>query len=175
MKRWILTALILSVALNLGFGLAWLGHQRTRASDFDPDARRGRPEQGKGHALHGPDRGQWAQRRAHRLHRELGLDPQRRDRLHRSLTPLAPEITDTRRELLDARRGFAQALHVEAPDHNQVMLLSKEVSLLQARLDSLVAEALLREAEILDLDERQRSGPWSLHPGERPSREEKKR
>jgi len=77
--------------------------------------------------------------------------------------------------LLRARRGFADALHVEQPDRERVMLLRLEVSRLQAQLDSLVAEALLREATVLDLEERWRSGPWSPHSEQLPPPKEKER
>mgnify|MGYP001825603174 CR=1 FL=1 len=175
MNRWALSALVLSLALNLGFGLAWIGHQRVLASRHEG------PPPGLHADGHGPlhlrrhSNGEWAQRRAHRLHRELGLDEPRREQLRASLEPLEPEIADTRRELLRARRGFADALHVEEPDRAKVMLLRSEVSQLQAQLDSLVAEALLRESRILDPEERQRSGPWSSHHRDRPSHEEKRR
>lgn len=175
MTRWIPIALVLSLALNVGFGLAWFGQQRAQGSAY-PRHMMGRGGNGGGSPLfrHHAE-GEWAQRRAHRLHRELGLDPQRRDQLRDSLEPLGPEIADARRDLFLARRGFAEALHVDDPDREAVMRLRTEVSRLQAQLDSLVAEALLRESTILDLDERMRSGPWSHHPEEKPLRKERRR
>ena len=184
MSRFGTTVLVLSLALNLGFGLAWWGHHRssvsqlTERTEWRREGRRQVHHEGPSgpHALRRHADGDWAPRRAHRLHRELGLDSQRRERLQTSLEPLEPQIADTRRSLMEARQAFAEALHVDAPDRDAVMTLRNEVSQLQAQLDSLVTEALLREATILDLDERQRSGlPVLLHPEGEPPHEEMRR
>ncbi len=174
MNRGVLTVLVLSLALNLGFGLAWFSHRHVLSSRPELHERlhgagQGQFSQGRRHA-----NGAWAQRRAHRLHRELGLDAHQRDALRNTLEPLEPRIMDTRSELLRTRRSFAEALQVEEPAREDVMRLSHEVSRLQAQLDSLVTEALLRESAILDLHERESSGPWPAHRRGRPSPKEKR-
>jgi Spy/CpxP family protein refolding chaperone len=176
MSRVVVTVLVLSLALNLGFGLAWWGHHRSL--DSFPGDHGAAWREGREHPRRMRDDGEggWAPRRAHRLHRQLGLDAQRQEQLREALEPLDPVIDETRSELGEARRDFAEAMHVEAPDRDEVMVLRSEVSRLQAQLDSLVTEALLREAGILDLEERQRSGlPALLHTRGRPSREEMRR
>lgn len=173
MNRWVLTALVLSLALNIGFGLAWFTHQRVLSTA--PGVHRSLHAEGRGPGSRRFHDGDWARGRASRLHRELRLDPHRRDQLLASLEPLEPEISQTRRELSRTRRDFARALHVAEPDRAQVMLLRKELSRLQAQLDSLVVEALLREAEVLPPEERERFGPWPLLHEERSPNEEMRR
>jgi Spy/CpxP family protein refolding chaperone len=157
MRRSVQILLVLSLSLNIGFALAWLGN-REGLFGFG-DAQR--------HAFDRPPRmhGAWASHRARWLDRRLHLDPKRRDALRSSLLDLEPEMETTRNALRSARREFGRQLRQPVPNRDSVLTTRDNISVLQARLDSLVTEALLREAKVLRPEERRRRPEdWFPHP-----------
>jgi hypothetical protein len=171
-KRFARLALVLSLAINIGFGLAWLGHRRAPVSPAPyprHDAHRRMPG---GEEFTARTHGAWASRRAQWLDRHLHLDPQRREELQSSLLPLEPQMIDTRQRLEEARRDFAQELREPVPNRDSVLVAHEKISQLQTRLDSLVTEALLKEAKFLRPEDRRRPGAWfprrrGMNEGER--------
>ena len=160
MSRFAQLALVLSLAINIGFGLAWFSHRRVPASPAPyprHDVHRRMPG-GEGFAPH--TRGVWASRRARWLDRHLHLDPERREALRSSLLPFEPEMADTRHRLEEARKEFAEELRAPVPNRDSVLVAHEKISQLQTRLDSLVTEALLKEAQVLRPEERRRPGAW---------------
>lgn len=172
MKRFTQLALALSLAINIGFGLAWLGHRRAPASPAPfprHDVHRRMPG---GEEFATRERGAWASRRARWLDRHLHLDPKRKEELQSALLPLEPQMIDTRQRLEEARKEFANELREPVPDRDSVLVAHETISQLQTRLDSLVTEALLKEAEFLRPEERRRPGAWfprrrGMNEGER--------
>ena len=103
------------------------------------------------------------QMRLNLMSRELGLRAEQRARLERTLDETMPEILEARAMLAEIRRSvFAQVQEPEI-DASRVRDLVRELGRAQTRLDSLVAETILREAMHLDRDQRDayfRAMPW---------------
>ncbi len=81
-------------------------------------------------------------------------------------------MIDTRQRLEEARRDFAQELREPVPNRDSVLVAHEKISQLQTRLDSLVTEALLKEAKFLRPEDRRRPGAWfprrrGMNEGER--------
>jgi hypothetical protein len=152
MRRGLLVLLLLSLGLNAG--LLWSRWNAGR----DPGSAAWSPPF-EGGPRHAEGRG-WAHRRSEALGRRLPLDEARRRELDAALSPLEPDLTAARLSLRQARRALGAALHEKALDRDRILTLQREVSQRQAILDSLVTEALLREAAVLRPEERMRSGRW---------------
>ena len=177
--------LAVSVALNLGFATAWalqhsgwLDAHRSPVARQDPSGTRGRSgggwSQGQEGWSRGPgreagrwERGDWARSRARWLGTNLHLEADRRDALRDSLRSLEPQLMEARRALREARRAFRDEMMKPEVDRQQVFRCSAEVSRCQARLDSLITEALVRESKVLRPEERHGPGPWFPHPRHR--------
>jgi Spy/CpxP family protein refolding chaperone len=69
-------------------------------------------------------------------------------------------MMDTRHRLEEARKEFAEQLREPVPDRDSVLVKHEKISQLQPRLDSLVTEALLKEAQFLRPEERRKPGAW---------------
>lgn len=154
MRRALVILLLLSLGLNAG--LLWSRWQATRVDRVEMGPQHG-PARGGGPGP--PGRG-WARHRVEALGRRMDLDAERRRLLDETLSELEPALTDARRSLWEARRELGGALREAEPDRQRILDLQREVSLRQAVLDSLVTEALLREAAVLRPEERMRSGRW---------------
>ncbi len=185
MKRgaWILLAL--SLALNIGFVSAALvhwadvHHGRTMAGPgfgpAGPDGQgqgwvaghpgrglRGGPGGGMGrwgHRMDGPRPGlldQWPDRRIERLRRVVDLTPEQRRLLQTKLGDLRERIQASAGALREERMRLHRALMDGDAGAAVVREGAHRVAALQARLDSLVAEAIIRENEVLSPEQRER-------------------
>ena len=106
--------------------------------------------------------GDWPERRVHRLHERIQLKEEQRHRLARSLGELRNEMTHLAYEVRRSRQELGTIL---ARDPGNRVLIQERIHLhneLQGRLDSLVAEAMVREANILSPEQRRRGGSKEL-------------
>ena len=176
MKRGVWILLALSLALNIGFVSAalvhWAGSRNAdRFADrgFGPggDGRWSEEHPGRGRG----DRGRrlsrrggpppalfdhWPGRRIEHLDREVGLDPEQRRLLHERLGELRDEIRDNAAALREERQSLQRALAGGDLQAEQVRGHARHVAELQARMDSLVTEAIIRENAILRPEQRER-------------------
>ncbi len=184
MKRWAWIVLALSIALNVGLLSAgvmhWQDMKRAGASaetgaafTNGTDARtgrngfRGRWGPGRDRAGDGKMAGMlhdWPDRRIESLGRRLDLSPEQRARLHEELSPLEPRLRESAGELLRERMKLRHAFMAGPVDTLLVRDASKRVAMLQARLDSLVAEAMVRETSVLTPEQRDRYQKFQWGP-----------
>lgn len=119
---------------------------------------------------------QWHGRRARAMDRRLHLERHQRRILRQQLNTFRPDLEATRRELITARRSFREALRRDDPQ--AVRAARQQVSRVQARLDSLTAEAMLAEIEVLQPEQRERYVRWTFErprawrPRKRPAPDE---
>jgi Spy/CpxP family protein refolding chaperone len=181
MKRWAWILLAVSLALNVGLlsaaavhladmrraarreaGLAAFDHERgARAGSM-----RGRGR-GLGMMADGPG-GEllrhWPDRRIRRLTAALDLRPEQQERLRRSLGALRGDIRSQAGELMRERTALHRALMSGAVDDSVVHRRAKIVGACQARLDSLAAEAMVREMAVLTPAQRERYQQFQAGP-----------
>lgn len=198
MKRgpWIL--LVVSLALNVGFVSAAIVHWSDvhRAPPppaigpglVSPDAVLNAPDAALMPGHMGRGRGswfgqrpmglmrQWPARRIDRLSKALDLTPEQEMRLRASLEELRGAIRDRSEDLLRERAIMRKALLEE--DRELVHRQARTVNMLQAELDSLVAEAMLREGAVFTPEQRRKIqemewGPETEGPGRMNERSER--
>jgi Spy/CpxP family protein refolding chaperone len=107
----------------------------------------------------------WRSRRIAMMQRRLGLDDEQRRRLTDGLRPLEAGLRASRQQLEAARQRFEAAL--ARADHAAAQHAAAEVSRAQSHLDSLSAQAMLREIEVLTPEQRDRYLRWTFRPGRR--------
>ena len=141
--------LIFSVALNAAFLVtAAVDHQRSASSR---PVRVAEPPRFSSH---------WHGHRADAMNRRLHLEGHQRRALRQHLRAFRPELEAARRDLVVARRRFREALRRD--DAVQVRSARQQVSWMQARLDSLTAEAMLAEIDVLHPGQRERYLRWTF-------------
>ena len=161
-RRWERLVLVFSLAVNAAF--VSLAAVHLRSSEPAP-AQIERPQ--------ARISSRWQRRRASVLGRRLGLDRAQRDAIHARLATMGPDFAAVREELSRARQEFFRAL--ARNDAQAARAARARLSLAQARLDSLSAEAMLREIEHLSPDQRERylrmmarPMPWGRPPSAHP-------
>ncbi|MEN8006182.1 MAG: periplasmic heavy metal sensor [Candidatus Krumholzibacteriota bacterium] len=155
-KGWVLVLLI-SLGLNLGLGVRLLGDRG--GADRCPDSR-------LVGEIRGP-RGRWAKqdsvarkkmftRRLERIADALGLDPEQRE-VFREVHMKTGRMLMQKRVLIAEKRGLLHTLVTsERIDQDGIREAIAELGRQQAVLDSLVAETVLQEMEILEPGQRAR-------------------
>ncbi len=174
MKRWAWILLAVSLALNVGLLSAAAVHladmkrdPARRSAGFgihaerggaERDARRGRGR-GMGMGSENPNADllrHWPERRIRRLTAALDLTPEQQARLRASLGELQGGIRGQAGELMRERMALHRALMSGAVEDSVVHRRAKLVGSCQARLDSLAAEAMVREMAVLTPAQRER-------------------
>jgi Spy/CpxP family protein refolding chaperone len=163
-RRWERPLLLFSLALNVAF-VSLAAVRVTRDTAWRPDEREAGAPRGRRQAVLAE---RWRAHRVGMLSRRLGLDDGQRGRLVAGLRHLEPDLRQARGQLHAERRRFEAAL--AGADHAAVQQAAAAVSRAQARLDSLSAQAMLREIEVLTPAQRAhylratfRPGPRSRH------------
>lgn len=155
-KIWVLVLLI-SLGLNLGFGLRML-NDRSRSGE-DRHSRRG----GDAHRFQGRwadrdsiARGKMFDRRLEHIAATLDLSPQQRDEFTEVHTRTGRMLM-RRRGLISEKRDLLHNLMTgDEIDQEGIRQAIAELGREQAVLDSLVAETMLQEMEVLDPEQRVR-------------------
>ncbi len=109
--------------------------------------------------------------RMHFLDERLNLRPDQQADLKAVLEETMPAILESRAELNRIRRQIFDEIQEPEIEQDRVRALVAELGHTQSRLDSLVAETILKEARHLDEDQRKayfRAMPW--HVGSSPPR-----
>jgi Spy/CpxP family protein refolding chaperone len=110
-----------------------------------------------------------------KMTQSLGLAEKQRDAIAAIHRELLPKISEQHRAMEALRQAIAT--HYEGPDFDAAAFrkLARNLSEAQARLDALVTEAMLGEANLLRPDQRRkyaREMPWGRRgappPGQRP-------
>ena len=140
--RWDRFLLVFSLALNVAFVSLAAVHPAREV----PRQQLGPPR--------APFTPRWHGRRAAMLARQLRLDREQLQAIHRDLASLRPALLETRERLAVTRHDFVEALrHGDLP---AARAARQELSRGQVELDSLSAEAMLREVEHLRPEQRER-------------------
>ena len=141
--------LIFSLALNAAFVATAAVRQRHPTASPEPGI--AEPPRYSQH---------WHGNRADALDRRLHLERHQRRALRQQLSTFGPELETTRRDLATARRRFREALRRD--DAAAVRAARQRVSRVQAKLDSLTAEAMLAEVNVLQPEQRERYVRWTF-------------
>jgi hypothetical protein len=174
-RGWQRALLLFSLALNVAFVSLAAVHRSGRSDapppipeDLDAPSAPTPP-----HA--GPFAPRWHARRAAALGRALALDRTQRAHLDHELEGLRPALRAARLHAAAERLQFRRAL--VRGDAENVRGAARAVARAQAQVDSLSAEALLREMSVLRPDQRHRWARWNLQhePGRRTRRVERVR
>jgi len=183
MKRWAWILLAVSLALNVGL----LSAAAVHLADMRRDAARRSPGYAAFHAergerggragsMRGRGRGMsaegpgsdllrhWPERRIRRLTAQLDLTPEQQRELRESLGGLQGDIRTQAGELMRERMALRRALMSGAVEDSVVHRRAKLVAACQARLDSLAAEAMVREMAVLTPDQRARYQQFQAGP-----------
>lgn len=175
MKRGLWILLVVSIALNVGFVSGAIVHWSDVHRAPPPPSIEPGPFHRPGQRPMGLMR-QWPQRRVDRLSRALDLTPEQEAQLRASLEELREAIRARSEDLLRERTLMRKALLEE--DRETVHRQARMVNMLQAQLDSLVAEAMLREGAIFTPEQRRKIhemewGPETMGPGRMNERSER--
>jgi hypothetical protein len=158
-KRWLIVLLLVSLGLNAG--LIYRAATRPSAYDAggeptgDPAALRERPRLGPAMA----DSASWSRQVDHRLRsilQRLDLAPdvaQEYTRIHRES---ALNIWHAGKDLGQRRHELRDAMLTAERDPGRIRHAVARLTLAQARFDSLVAEAMLAELDVLPPDRQER-------------------
>ena len=147
MKKWLVLVLLVSVGFNVGLFVKLAG-------DRDDSPRRSRgtrtwPALEDTHAWHTR-----IEHRASRMSERLGLDPDQRQAFLEHHREAADVILERRRSQDDGRRDLREIVLEQPLDAERLRQAVARLGREQAVLDSLVAEKLLREMEILEPEQR---------------------
>jgi len=153
MRRWERPLLLFSLALNAGFvsiaATRSIQHPQTRAPYFGADSPRSAQRWER-----------FRERRHQAMARRLDLDPKQLHALDTDLDHFRTNFRELRRGVVQARHQYAEALvRGDAP---AARAAARAVSQAQARVDSLCAEAMLREAQVLTPEQRARYARWAF-------------
>jgi len=141
--------LIFSVALNVAFVATAAVTHRHSSSSQPVDVTE--PARFSSH---------WHGHRTDAMDRRLHLERHQRRVLRQQLGDFRPELEATRRDLAAARQRFREALRRD--DAPGVRAARQQVSRVQTRLDSLTAEAMLAEINVLHPEQRERYVRWTF-------------
>ncbi len=171
MKRGWFLLLALSVGLNAGLLYSVLSAPRDRGflapppfieqpgvPPLRPIGRPGAPS--PPHEPDVPPVPETARRRLEEMQRRLQLDASQHEAMERVITETLPLILSARWEVQQARRDVHDAYRGRSPDPARVHESIRAMNRRQAILDSLVAEAMLKESALLDEDQMRRYFDW---------------
>jgi len=149
-RRWERALLVFSLALNAAFVSLAAVYRRAEPApaQIEPPRERFPPR--------------WQRRRAAFLGHRLGLDREQRAAIHERLGTMGPAFVTAREDLVTTRHEFFAAL--QRNDLAAARAARQRLSTAQARLDSLSAEAMLREMEHLHGDQREQYLRWMSRP-----------
>ena len=168
MKRGWILVLALSIGLNAGLLVVIVAGplgQGTFGRPFDRPHPGGGPMRGPSPWRHGDSemREQFLEHRLDRLAHRLDLDEEQQGDLAAIFEETWPRIFQIREKVRDIRDEIRMRYSEPVIDSEEVLELVGHLNEAQARLDSLVAETLIREAEILTPEQREgylRAMPW---------------
>ncbi|MFH1279474.1 MAG: periplasmic heavy metal sensor [Candidatus Eisenbacteria bacterium] len=162
---WVLViVLALSIGLNIGLTIKTRSGVERAEGRFDPPPFLRGPRGEKGGRP-----GEFARHHIERLADRLGLDEEEREAMRAVASEMMPLILEQRTRVHEGRTAIHDAYGVAGVDPAHVRALVGELSRAQAKLDSLVAETMLREMETLSPEQREkyfRSMPWEGGRGE---------
>lgn len=156
MKKGWLLILLVSLGLNLGLGLRqWQIRQEVSVRSGEQRHDRMEHPDRPAHAL--PDSGRWgdfARQRLQRMAERLDLSPGQVALLADAQETRGRLLHENRRQVESLRSSLHALMQVEPVDEDRVRSAIADLSRRQASLDSLAAEALLQEMQILEPDQR---------------------
>lgn len=157
MKHWERPLLIFSLALNAAFvSLAAVHHVSQPSNSEMPRVARER-------WVEPPGRRPWREHRRAVLGRELRMNHEQLRHLDAGFDAVRPELRDARQRVSLERRAYQEALvRGDAPAARAAVT---DLSRAQSRVDSLCAEAMLRETAELRPEQRANYVRWTFRPG----------
>ncbi len=168
MKRaWILV-LCLSIGLNIGLLIVVLGDRGASLPSEESLARgnrKGPPHLREEFRSPGKMREELG-RRMERLSRDLGLTEGQADSLIAIREKAFPQLVESHEMMAEIRDHLREA-YLRGTEEEQIRSYVRELNQTRARIDSLIAEAMIAEAHVLTPEQRAgyvASLPWD-HPG----------
>jgi Spy/CpxP family protein refolding chaperone len=175
-------ALFLALALSLGLnaGLFYVSHREAQRNhprsaayrQDEPGGGRGKAEGRRDQPAGPEDFESIIRSHLNRMTEDLSLDRRQREAIGAVHERLLPQILDERRRMDSLRREVTSAYARPQLDYAEFRQLVRRVSNSQARIDSLITEAMLGEAAVLSDAQRERYvqyAPWG-HPLASPER-----
>ena len=156
MRRWERPLLLFSVALNVAF--LTIGATRSVTRE-EPAPRLLAPDSPR--AARHLER--WREHRHATMARRLGLQPDQIHALDSEFEQLRPELRNLRQEVVRQRTTYAQAL--ARGDVATARAAARSVASAQSRVDSLCAEAMIRETSVMHPEQRTRYVRWTFRVG----------
>lgn len=138
MKRGLILLLVLSLGLNAGLLYKELGRHGHNRGDRHPEAS---PEK-------------FITRRLDRMTERYDLNDEQRANMEAVLREFVPAVMEQHRRVSEARDSVLSELGSSAVDRTVVLERTMELNVMQARLDSLVTESMLREVGVLTAPQR---------------------
>lgn len=149
MKRFWFLLLAVSLGVNAGLAVIWLARPGTRP-----------PAPGRPPAPIGPPRiERMLDQHLARITEGLQLSKKQHDELEAAYHKLFPRIIEQNRKVSDLRRAVHDSYNADTVDPVAFRARVRQLSNEQARLDSLVTEAMLSEASVLTTEQRRRYAP----------------
>ncbi len=147
MKRFLFLLLALSLGLNAGL-------LYVRIADRPHD--RGGPAGPPPPDRHGPQESSDVVIEEHldAMSQHLALEAPQRTAIHAILTDHLPTLMEIRHEADEANRQIAEIFTARQFDAERFAVLTRQVSLSRARMDSVSSVMLLEEAQVLTLEQR---------------------
>jgi Spy/CpxP family protein refolding chaperone len=145
MKRIWMIALLLSLGLNIGLGVSLWRQRAAQASAIAPVDGPGMLDEDLD-----PARTEaFMRRRLERMSARLDLADDQREAMWRLHREAGPQVMERRRAMAVARRQLGDAYAGGAVDPDSLAWARRRISRVQAELDSLVVDVMIREREIL--------------------------
>ncbi len=149
MKRGWLIILLLSLGLNVGLGLSFLRRPAlapSLPSHGDPHLDRDFPGREQAQAF--------MRHRLERLTRELDLTQDQQERFWALHLESGDQVMERRTAMFAARRHLHEAYAGPDPDIHQIHRIQREMSAMQAELDSSIVDIMFKERAILTPEQR---------------------
>lgn len=174
MKRGWMIVLLLSLGLNVGLGANYLRHRQP-----PPPPEREHPGDREERPM--PSREQvnaFMRHRLDRMARDLDLSEEQQEQLWALHETVGREVITRRAAMFEARARLREIYRQEPLDRAAMMALQRDMSSLQAELDSVVVEILFQERSVLTPEQRENYGGmfpfgqdraprWGSHKGRR--------
>lgn len=162
MKRGWFIVLALSLGLNAGLTYVHLSQRAVEPKVMSPVGDLPAPMKGVGPMDHPDGPRGFMRDRLDRAGDRLNLTEEQKESMSAILSDVMPELVNGREEIRGLRMKMRDEYLRPSVDADKIQELRRETAAMQSKLDSIMVETMLREAEILTPE--QREGYFHLMP-----------